>query len=130
MSTRCNIIIKNEENKNSLSIIQYRHCDGYPNGVGIGQEIIRALEAYTYDCDKLSTSYDWEDVCALIEEECNTEIVAKIHSDIEWLYTIIVNEGNIDNGPWIKYQCFKVDKWIDNPDDYKDNISLYNEQYI
>ena len=58
----------------------YRHSDGYPKGLGVD------LECCINPHDPLETLFN-------ILENCDLEITDSIHGDIEYLYTITLNEG-------------------------------------
>lgn len=75
MSTRANVIIR----KGDRHLIFYRHCDGYPKGLGVD------LECCINPYNPLETLFN-------ILEDCNLEITDSIHGDIEYLYTITLNE--------------------------------------
>ena len=81
MSTRCNVIIKNDASeRNSESVILYHHHDGYPEGVG--EELKKVLAQGTFsDKSELSEvlvgNYD--------------EVEDGLAGDIEYLYTISLN---------------------------------------
>lgn len=96
MSTRCNLIIK----KGSQKVQLYRHCDGYPEGAGadianmvkmdfVNDKIAPETFARTIDIlegNPLYNNYGFE----------YEEGIGAIHGDIEYLYTIDLNERTIE----------------------------------
>ena len=73
--TRANVIVKYGDRK----LFFYRHGDGYPEGLGVD------LECCINPHDPLGTLFN-------ILEDCDLEITNSIHGDIEYLYTITLNE--------------------------------------
>lgn len=68
--TRACVIIK----KSDRELIFYRHCDGYPSG--LGTDLMECLVS-----DPTLTLFN-------IIEDCGLELTDSIHGDIEYLYTI------------------------------------------
>lgn len=87
MSTRCNVIIKNDASeKNSESVILYHHHDGYPDGVGA--ELKKVLSQGTFS-DKSELSE------VLVGDYEGYEVEEGLHGDIEYLYTISLNQRQL-----------------------------------
>lgn len=84
MSTRCNIVIKQNE-KDEKPIYLYHHFDGYPEGVGA------ALKKYL---SKLYSLYPLRVANCLVkcEEDRGYEITSDLHNDIEYYYVIHCDE--------------------------------------
>lgn len=95
MSTRCNIIIEDQNQKITL----YHHHDGYPEGVG--------LYLYNNIGEKIKTGY-WRatDVANMLiksKDDDEYELTTGLHGDIEFLYTIDLMTRKIT--------CQAVDNW-------------------
>lgn len=87
MSTRCNVIIKNDASeRNSESIILYHHHDGYPEGVG--EELKKVLAQGTFS-DKSELSE------VLVGDYDGYEVEDGLAGDIEYLYTISLNQRQL-----------------------------------
>jgi len=112
MSTRCNIILKDDKHQ----VILYHHCDGYPEGVGaylykgFHETLTGCKHIYLDDCvnsllkDEKDSSYEWT--------EC-------IHGDIEYLYEIDTHNKTL--------KCWKYDGW--NGEKVKEiDLSKINEE--
>lgn len=119
MSTRCNIIVK----ENETTYQYYHHCDGYPSGVGAelnkvfaqefrnrkGDEVILANDVMT----KLATEnadYEFEDC------------YYHPHGDIEYLYEIVQNADSI------KMTCYEYDEINDWDRDEEPNYKPLCQQ--
>jgi hypothetical protein len=83
MSTRSNIIIKNN---NEIVKTLYKHHDGYIAGVGV--DLVRYLIPL-----KTYRHTEPRDLLSVLSNKY--EVTTGIHGDIEYLYTISFNEGNI-----------------------------------
>ena len=83
MSTRSNIIIKNN---NEIVKTLYKHHDGYIAGVGV--DLVRYLIPL-----KTYRPTEPKDLLSVLSNKY--EVTTGIHGDIEYLYTISFNEGNI-----------------------------------
>ena len=97
----------------------YRHCDGYPEGLGV-----EIAESFT----KYSKLLDWE-----------VEALDIVHGDIEYLYYVWQCHGKSE--PWIS--IFKTNQWSDEdekcifvgtPDmllkKYSDNDTMLNQDEV
>lgn len=96
MSTRCNIILKDDKHK----VILYHHCDGYPEGVGI--YLYNGFHETLAGCRHI----DLEDcVNSLLKDEKDHsyEWTCCIHRDIEYLYEIDTHNKTL--------RCWKYDGW-------------------
>ena len=83
MSTRCNVIIKNDASeRNSESVILYHHHDGYPEGVGVALQQVLAQGTVS---DKREPS------AVLVGDYDGYEVEDGLAGDIEYLYTISLN---------------------------------------
>lgn len=96
MSTRCNIIVRDDKRSFTL----YHHCDGYPEGVG--------LDLYNKFESRLKSEYKIDAVTVVNEllkdeEDKGYELTRGLHADIEYLYEIDLVFG------WIK--CKRVSNW-------------------
>ena len=78
MSTRANVIVK----KGDRNLIFYRHCDGYPEG--LGEDLKQCIVS-----DPTFTLFN-------IIEDCDLELTDFIHGDIEYLYTLDLNHLTLD----------------------------------
>lgn len=96
MSTRCNVIIKDENTKVQL----YHHHDGYPEGVG------QNLTEYMEEIKKLPQNESSKILSTPLslakwlcdedrEDEYELEREVYLHGDIEYLYVIDLGEGTI-----------------------------------
>ena len=118
MSTRCNIIIRKENNPDN-PIYVYHHCDGYPEGVGSELKDIISnhyTEAFINpsSIEQLLYKYDSQ-----YEETDN------IHGDIEYLYILTV----MDDGR-VKYQCIDVPLMEDYIYETLKNCELIEECFL
>ena len=81
MSTRCNIIVKDDENK----VYLYHHHDGYPSGVGV--DLLKKF----YKRFKDGNYIYMEDVVNELIKDKNDdeyEYTTGLHGDIEYVYEI------------------------------------------
>ena len=78
MSTRANVILK----KGNRKIYLYRHCDGYPSG--LGKELKECINK-----DPIETIFN-------IFENTGVELTNGIHGDIEYLYTVDLDDLTIN----------------------------------
>ena len=97
MSTRCNIIVQDENTKYTL----YHHCDGYPEYVGL------CLFDGLYEKIKKGGLYAEGVVNMLlkgkIEDDDGYELTTGLHGDIEYLYVIDLVFKTLT--------CFSVSNW-------------------
>jgi hypothetical protein len=91
MSTRANIKIVGESYQTT---ILYRHCDGYP--LGLGAELDDFVANHGYE-PIYTDAYAKEIIKSLGED---IEFTSSIHGDIEYLYVINLVEK--------KYSMYKV----------------------
>ena len=78
MSTRANVIVKKGDRK----LIFYRHCDGYPDG--LGEELKNCIASNPVD-----TLFN-------IIENCNLELTNSVHGDIEYLYILDLGDTTLN----------------------------------
>ena len=104
MSTRCALIV-NERNRweygEPLEEVfrLYRHCDGYPEGMG--QDLKTICASYQKDSERKSWSqYLLEKLSALCKYEM--EPPSAVHGDLEFLYCI-----NVD-GRKMTVSCYTI----------------------
>ncbi|MHC4266735.1 MAG: hypothetical protein ACYSUK_12520 [Planctomycetota bacterium] len=105
MSTRCNIVIKDQYNKIQL----YRHCDGYPDSKhGIIANLPEALE-FAWRLPRMEASdfaaaivRAWKKVAGNIYIDGTADLPKTLHGDIEYLYII---EPDVNN--W-RVRCYDV----------------------
>lgn len=82
MSTRCNIVVKNKDKETFI----YHHHDGYPEGVGAD------LEDLLSRCER---DNDFENlVNKVLDIDGGYELTTGIHGDIEYLYTITLDNDS------------------------------------
>lgn len=86
MSTRCNVLIKNQREQTH---VLYCHWDGYPKCVGVQLE-----KFFKYCNDSVVTSVD---ACARFINDMNSsyEMNMCIAPDIDYLYTIDIDNRTI-----------------------------------
>ena len=77
MSTRANVIVK----KGDRELIFYRHCDGYPSG--LGEDLEKSIVS-----DPTFTLFN-------IIEDCDLELTDSIHGDIEYLYILDLDDMSL-----------------------------------
>lgn len=96
MSTRCNIILKDDEHQ----VILYHHCDGYPEGVGsfLYRKVNDNLKKGRFCFAEDIANYLLKD-----EEDNSYELTSGIHGDIEYLYEIDTHNKTL--------KCWKYDGW-------------------
>ena len=87
--TRANVVVKYKDQE----IIFYRHCDGYPEGLG------RDLEECIITEDPILTLFN-------IINNCYLEIASSIHDDIDYLYTV-----NLSDNSFITLRCQTYDPY-------------------
>jgi hypothetical protein len=94
MSTRCNIIVRDDKNQYTL----YHHRDGYPDGVG--KDLYYKFKSWTQDSNKLSAT---KLVNKLLKdkEDDGYELTTGLHADIEYLYEIDCIYG------YVKCRCVR-----------------------
>ena len=104
MSTRCALIV-NERNRLEYGepleevFRLYRHCDGYPEGMG--QDLKSICASYQKDSERKSWSqYLLEKLSALSTYEM--EPPSAVHGDLEFLYCI-----NVD-GRKMTVSCYTI----------------------
>ena len=73
--TRANVVIKHDDKE----LFLYRHSDGYPEGLGMD------LTDCLVPDDPIATIFN-------ILKECSLELTDGIHGDIEYLYTITLED--------------------------------------
>ena len=102
MATRCNIIIKRE---NEPMFQLYHHWDGYTDGVG--NELLDMLQSKSTENTQVvidhilqDDGYEYEGVNG---EEC------KLHADIDYLYVIDLAKNML--------QAYAVDLWSSDAED-------------
>jgi hypothetical protein len=78
MSTRANVILKKGERK----VYLYRHCDGYPDG--LGQDLQEAMDSTP------------EDTILNILEIDGIELTTGIHGDVEYIYIVNLDINKIN----------------------------------
>lgn len=102
MSTRCSVIIR----QNSKNIQFYHHSDGYP--MGVGAELQNALARYTgaIDIDNIAEYVKGLDLQYELEKAfvCETDWVC--HSDIEYLYLIVIEKKGI------RLLCYEINEYL------------------
>lgn len=89
MSTRCNIILK-DENK-SKKIYLYHHHDGYPEGVGadLAHFVTEWNKGYFYGVEELANRMIKGIESPFYGEVDNEyELTSCLHGDIEYLYIV------------------------------------------
>lgn len=91
MSTRANIKIVGESYQTT---ILYRHCDGYPSG--LGAELNEFVSNHGYE-PMYTDAYAREIIKSLGDD---IEFTTRIHADIDYLYVINLVEK--------KYSMYKV----------------------
>lgn len=121
MSTRCNIIIKKENDSNNI-IYVYHHCDGYPEGVG--EELKNIIsnhytEAFINPSSIEQLLYEYSGSYGAYEETDN------IHGDIEYLYILTVMDDLR-----VKYQCIDVPLMEDYNYKTLENCTLIEECFL
>ena len=95
MSTRCNIIVKDDHN----SIQLYRHSDGYPDGrCGVISDLQQALQ-YSWELPRMEADdfaaaiiRAWKEGGGNIYIDSKEDIPKSLHGNIEYFYIIIPNE--------------------------------------
>lgn len=98
MSTRCNILIKQQH----LQVCLYHHMDGYPEGVGM--ELAGIFKKNFTAKEEKGRLLWFEDVVNdLIKNHKGYEYCAALHGDIEYLYTIDLDRKKI--------VCEEVNNW-------------------
>ena len=100
MSTRCNVIIKDETKDKDDVIYVYHHCDGYPEGVGAE---LKYIIENCYTEAFLNRTSIAKLLCDYPSEYGPYEMTTDIHGDIEYLYVLTVLEDGT-----VKYQCIDV----------------------
>ena len=97
MSTRCNIIVKDEYN----SIQLYRHCDGYPSGVipDLPEALRFAWELPRMQADDMAAAIirAWKENSGNIYIDGSADLPKTLHGDIEYYYVI---EPDEKSGKW------------------------------
>ena len=83
MSTRCHVVIKDDDNEFEVTHFIYRHCDGYPSGAG--EDLKTILREYKSDLgfnipDLVKEIIDSDN--GFEDENCG------IHGDEEYIYMI------------------------------------------
>ena len=83
MSTRCHVVIKDDDNKFEVTHFIYRHCDGYPSAAG--EDLKTILREYKSDLgfnipDLVKEIMDSDN--GFEDENCG------IHGDEEYIYMI------------------------------------------
>ena len=79
MSTRCNVIVKNGKDKSYI----YRHHDGYFSQTGVNlQEFVQSIKE----------DMTVEDVVNNLLLNKNHQLTDGVHGDIEYLYTISLQD--------------------------------------
>ena len=95
MSTRCNIIVRDDKR----SFILYHHCDGYPEGVGLDLYNNFHTQVAEHKLDAVAIV----NLLLKCEEDRGYELTRTLHSDIEYLYEIDLIFGYI--------KCKEVSNW-------------------
>jgi hypothetical protein len=102
MSTRCALIVTErnlwrDERPVEEVFRLYRHCDGYPEGMGRGlREICEGIVSG-------NAPVGWsQQLVSGLASRCSFEIEPKsaVHGDLEYLYRIDVDGGKITVGCW------------------------------
>ena len=116
MSTRCNIVVKDEMN----SIQLYRHSDGYPNSEHGVVEGLKKVGQYAWDLPRFEASdFAAAIIRAMKQHGGNIYIdgtangTKTLHGDIQYLYTIEMDEKT--GAPSLKVESascnWKSQKW-------------------
>ena len=84
MSTRAMIAV--QYNWNGPFALHYRHCDGYPTGLGM--ELVEGLKLHQ-DIDALLEQVGAEQLNRLVSEP--KDAFLKVQGDLEWIYAIRVD---------------------------------------
>jgi len=82
MSTRCHIIVKN----NNRETFIYHHCDGYPSGVGA------ELEELLSECERDNNFNNLVD--KITDIDGGYVVDGGIHGDEDFIYTITLNNNS------------------------------------
>jgi len=102
MSTRCALVVREsnvwEPGRPYEEVLRlYRHCDGYPEGMG--NDLKRICKSY-FDESRRTSWSQW--LVSELAKICSYEIEPKstVHGDLEYLYRIDVEERKITVGCW------------------------------
>lgn len=106
MSTRCNIIVKDDFDAIQL----YRHCDGYPDSEhGVINDLKKALD-YAWPLPRMEAAdlaaaivAAWKKNSGNIYIDGTAKIPETLHGDIEYCYTI---KPDKNEGKW-RVKCRK-----------------------
>lgn len=93
MSTRCNVVVTFGDSK----IYMYRHCDGYPNGVGtdLVPFLLDFMRNARVDCRRAPTTLLKQLIA--VDSEAGLELTTGFHMDIEYAYWVrISDDGRVD----------------------------------
>lgn len=104
MSTRCNIIVK----ENGKKVVLYHHHDGYIEGVGAD-----LFNRFNERFSNPNSCVYWDDVVNELVKDAKDEyeVTSGIHGDIEYLYTIDTKKKTIKMNPIeINWETHKVVK--------------------
>ena len=97
MSTRSNIIVKDERNKIQL----YRHCDGYPEGVipDLKEALPFAWELPRMEADDMAAAIvrAWKQDGGNVYIDGVADLPESLHGDIDYYYVI---EPDKEAGRW------------------------------
>lgn len=136
MSTRCNILIKNE---GSNDIYLYHHCDGYPTLCGVGTQLRILASAGAFTWMTMGANHlvkgNFEGfakkvgVSPELFKGCNYEITDMEHGDIEYLYTVSFDEF------WgaLRIECIEIKKFFSEDGKLGENrnmvfVTLYKNE--
>lgn len=126
MSTRCNVIIKNDKDFIQL----YHHYDGYPAGVG------RMLQKCIHDMISMDILLDTHPVVEYLcsqngGSEWELDTTQYLHGDIEFLYIVDLYEKSV--------KCFSINiinnnigptcDILNKLDDIKNVVCVYNAPF-
>ena len=117
MSTRCNIVIKDDKNYDPIYV--YHHCDGYPEGVGA--ELKYIIENMYTEAFINRTSIA-NLLCDYPSHYGPYEMSNDIHGDIDYLYVLEVLPDFK-----IKYRCIDVPFGVEYNYDTLENCELIEE---
>jgi len=103
MSTRCNIVITDKKNKNSVTL--YHHHDGYPEGVGV--ELLEMTDGKVFSTVEHLATFLMKTTEPLYAESENMtknefELTSGVQGDIDYLYKIRIGKTNC-----LTFECWK-----------------------
>lgn len=108
MSTRCNIIVKDQFNDR---IYLYHHFDGYPEGVGADlKKFFDQYQKWQIQQHGVFLANKLVKNTAGLDDE-GYEITTGLHGDIEYLYVINCKAGTL--------RCYEVPFYLDREDRMK-----------